>query len=127
MKTAVRIVSIVYIPLLALGILGVALAIIFGGMGVQIALQEGSITQQDAQVALLAFYTVMPIVAAFLIASLVLDIIIMKRNERDAVLPMGGNITLAVFAFICGASAAGVLWLIRCIIAEKHQNQPAQE
>ena len=126
MKTALKIVSIVYIPLLVLSVLTSVVVLSLSSASIDYALQQGSITAQDAEMVRAALMMAIIVVVVLLIPALVLDIVIMVRNNHDRLESLGGNITLGVFAIIFGAAPTGILWIVRCGVAQQQKNQAMQ-
>ena len=126
MKTALKIVSIVYIPLLVLSVLISVVVLSLSSVSIDYALQQGSITPQDAEIARAAIMMAIIMVVVLFIPALVFDIVIMVRNNHDRVESLGGNITLGVFAIIFGAAPTGILWIVRSAVAQQQKNQAKQ-
>lgn len=121
MKKAVRIVSIVMIPVLVITFFSLLIAsvIILNADPSRI---EGStrepIAVEEARLVLTMTATILLTTAASFIPGIVLDIVILSRNEKDLdVAENGHSIGLSVPAIIFGAVPTGILYIIRNNVA----------
>ena len=121
MKKAVRIVSIVMIPVLVITFLSLLItsAII---LNIDPSHIDGSprepIAVEEARLVLTMAATILLTTAVSFIPGIVLDIVILNRNEKDLDVPENGHsIGLSVPAIIFGAIPTGILYIIRNNVA----------